>query len=722
MTRRRCRAFAASLLLPAFVSGCGDHHPGGGAPALAPGVVVAASPLLMVPGTNWSRESDRPVWRFRDTTRLHLRLLAKPAEGALPPLEIFLEPEGETLRGELSFRWDGEELALVPASAARVTVPAEKLGMGDHVLELRGKRDGRAIVTNTFDAFGWRWGEHTERLTTESFDRSRQLAAFLLFGVAGAGIEKRGGALFVGPGRGVWRLGPGGNERPSEIRIEGFNLASSPATFRARRGGHEQRTVVPPGEGGRFSLAAQGAAAEAGEERLELTVEGAEDGLFLWSRPSERPAPTPTGPPLVLVTLDTTRRDALSPYGADPEATPNLTAFAAGATVFDRAWSTAPWTLPSHASMMTGLYPSRHQAGVAEQYLGSSRPTLARLLRDAGYHTAGFAGGEICSHRFGLSQGFDHYRDPETFETRGDRLTAAVEAHLETAPGKQLFLFVNYFDPHATYQAPAEVAARFGAERLRPALAAHPLWQAFGDGSSEAWRKIIDGEAPPTPEVEAWLRAAYQAEVAFMDAALGRLFSRLQALGLYDEALIVVVADHGELLGEHGGLFSHAGRLDPELTEIPLLVKWPHQRAGHRSSALVSQVDLFATLLQAAKVPVPENDGQPLSPTPPAEAESRRVLFLEEHESRVHPLPARLKIAPNVYGVQRPNERQIVWKGGGECGLLEALRWRRTPCAADPGAVLSRLQTLLGRPVEVGESAGQLSPEAQQALRALGYL
>ncbi len=184
--------------------------------------------------------------------------------------------------------------------------------------------------------------------------------------------------------------------------------------------------------------------------------------------------------------------------------------------------------------------------------------------------------------------------------------------------------------------------------------------------------------------------------------------------------MIILVADHGELRGEYGGLYSHAGRLDPELTEIPLIIKWPGQRKGHRVDALVSQIDLFTTVLKAAGIAAPANDGLALS-REPMPTTTARLLFLEEHESRVHPLPPRLKIAFHVYGAQRPRRRQIVWKGGGECARIVSHGWQEEPCETSSAAALERIQKTLGRPAKVTD-AGQLSQEEQEALRALGYL
>jgi arylsulfatase A-like enzyme len=153
---------------------------------------------------------------------------------------------------------------------------------------------------------------------------------------------------------------------------------------------------------------------------------------------------------------------------------------------------------------------------------------------------------------------------PDQFETKGDRLTGYVLEYLDEHTSRPLFLFVNYFDPHAAYQAPEEYQRLLDVPRHREALAEAPLWQRFDRGDIAAWGAIIDGEAKVTPEILAYARAAYLAEVAFMDHQVGRLFAALKQHGMWNDALVIVVADHGEMLGEED-YFGHAGRLDPEL-------------------------------------------------------------------------------------------------------------------------------------------------------------
>ncbi|MDY7095696.1 MAG: sulfatase, partial [Acidobacteriota bacterium] len=618
------RLWIASLWLLGLFALLGSTacSPDGGASAGPDfGKVFFEGPLIAVPDHNWSGRNEADGWLFRGSATLRYRIARQPQE----PLELFFQPTDTASGHRYRVLWDGEEV-LAPAAGdgqdLLATVPPEQLVPGDHVLEIERVYGGdRSDHENPLARLGYRLGDDEVLFDAQQIERYRYLGDFLTVGVTGVGRQKFGGLLHDGPGRGETTVHL---DAPGYLHLRGENFSTSPATFMLETAGQTHSLEVPAMSDRPLRFALDG-----GTHRLELQAQGVDEGLFLWAEITVEPrqeeprqegskgaddpvdeASEAAPPPIFLITLDTTRRDALSPYGEDPAITPVLDAFAQQATVYDRAYSVSPWTLPSHASMMTGLYPSHHGAGVSAQFLGAGTPTLASILRRRGYFTAGFSGGKLCSHRYGIGHGFHRFRNPQGFETSGDEMTADLVRFVEEHQRKQLFVFANYFDPHAMYRAPEPFEQRLRLAEHRKHLEGNPIWQRFDQGNPGAWRKIIDLEAPEaTPEVLAYMRAAYLSEVAFMDAQLGLFFDRLRGLGLYERALIVLVADHGELLGE-GGLFSHAGRLDPELTEIPLLIKWPHQSEGRRVDALASPVDLFETIRAAAGVEVPpENDG-----------------------------------------------------------------------------------------------------------------
>jgi hypothetical protein len=206
-----------------------------------------------------------------------------------------------------------------------------------------------------------------------------------------------------------------------------------------------------------------------------------------------------------------------------------------------------------------------------------------------------------------------------------------------------------------------------------------------------------------------------------MDRQLGRLFEALRKYDVYESALIILVADHGELLGE-GGFFSHCCRLDPELMEVPLVIKWPSQSRPHRVADLVSHVDLFATLLHGGGVPL--RDRLPLTEHGRAEASRVDTVVMEEHESRIHPLFGNMMIAPHLYGLQQLHTREVVWRGGASCSERTAHGWIETACLDNWQGMMNRVRDLAGVTGDrvEGSEPGVLSDDDRARLEALGYV
>ena len=280
----------------------------------------------------------------------------------------------------------------------------------------------------------------------------------------------------------------------------------------------------------------------------------------------------------LLVTLDTTRADALSLYGFPSPTTANVDALAAAGVTYDRCRAVAPITLPSHASMLTGRYPLRH--GVRANGTGRlSREavTLAERARDGGLETAAFVAAAVLDRRFGLDQGFDVYDQVERRDLEystvlasrtGAEVTDAALAWLSSRdPSRRFLLWVHYFDAHAPYTPP---------ERFLPVAGGHP----------------------------------YVAEVAAVDEQVGRLLEALRVSGELARTAVVVVGDHGEDLGEHGEP-THAVYCYDSTLRVPLVVSHPHgERAGERSNEVVSVADVGPTLAEALGLaPLPDADG-----------------------------------------------------------------------------------------------------------------
>jgi arylsulfatase A-like enzyme len=344
--------------------------------------------------------------------------------------------------------------------------------------------------------------------------------------------------------------------------------------------------------------------------------------------------PPPQGTPDVfLISLDTTRADRLSLYGYARPTSPELDAFAADALTFTEARSTAGWTLPGHASMLTGMYPSRHGAHLAGGWLpgqsidgrrnvafplAADKTTLAEALRDRGYTTGAFVANFSYLYRdFGLAQGFQRYDDApglllrvrppvvrfaqRTFDPgfclKPFRTAAEINRHalawLDQAPaGRPVFAFLNYMEPHQPWLAPPP----------------HDRWVwNLPQARSLATRDLYTHEVKAfSPEEIEFIRANYDGQVAAMDAALGQLIAGLKARGRYENALIIVTSDHGELLGEHG-FVGHMGRMLYEpLLHVPMVVKYPGaEHARGRVDTRVQILDVTPTVLAEAGAPIP---------------------------------------------------------------------------------------------------------------------
>ena len=336
-----------------------------------------------------------------------------------------------------------------------------------------------------------------------------------------------------------------------------------------------------------------------------------------------RPAPRVDAPNVLLLVLDTVRAKSLSLYGYGRPTSPRLDALAREGVRFDHARSTAPWTLPSHASMFTGRWP--HELFKSpEQKVPSGIPTLAGELANRGYATGGFvANTYYCNAGFGLGRGFDHYEDfYQVFDTSpteilrhsglgrnlialtgsegvapavgrkdADKINADFLAWLPATKGRPFFAFLNYFDAHAPYLTPERADQHFG---IRPTTAE----------DVEVIRKWEHrATATATPHELELSRDAYDDCIAYLDAAIGRLLDELGRRGALDNTLIVVTADHGEEIGEHG-LIGHGRSLYREELHVPLIVVRPKRSStgGGVVAEPVSLRDLPATVLDLVGV------------------------------------------------------------------------------------------------------------------------
>ena len=271
---------------------------------------------------------------------------------------------------------------------------------------------------------------------------------------------------------------------------------------------------------------------------------------------------SPSKPNIVLVTIDTLRADHVGRYGAPPGSTPALDALASEGLRFENAISPVPLTRPAHTSLLTGLYPPEH--GIRDNLpakLDSSIPTLATRLETAGYHTAAFVGSFLLGRGSGLEAGFDVFGDG-SIAGAGDRIGSKAERRAEEVASEALeyistarapfFLWVHFYDPHAPYDPPGAFASK-----------------------------------------------GYSGEIAYTDSQVGRLVGALRTRGLLGSTLVVVTADHGEGLGDHGE-DEHGVLVYEETLRVPLIVRGPGIAAGRVEREPVSLVDVAPFLLEAS--------------------------------------------------------------------------------------------------------------------------
>jgi len=331
--------------------------------------------------------------------------------------------------------------------------------------------------------------------------------------------------------------------------------------------------------------------------------------LEAW-RAKGRPLPGPEAPNILLVILDTVRSMSLSTYGHGVPTSPALDQLAASGTRFWNAYAPAPWTTPSHASVMTGRWP--FELGLDWKHgLDRTHPTLAQVLTEAGYATAGFtANFTNTSISSGIARGFTHYEDysPSFWNVLrataiGERITSshgvlrvlgmnmypgrkrspAVTAEflrwLDRQSGRPFFVFLNYFDAHDPYEAPPEVEARF---QVRRDLVRHNL-------GLLGW---VDWDAAQVAEQ----RRAYEAAIAYQDSQLQALFDGLRQRGKLENSLVIVTSDHGEEFFEHGLMFHGLSLYRPAL-QVPLILTGRGIPAGMTVGVPASTRSIARTVL-----------------------------------------------------------------------------------------------------------------------------
>jgi len=394
---------------------------------------------------------------------------------------------------------------------------------------------------------------------------------------------------------------------------------------------------------------------------------------------------------VLLITIDTLRADHLGCYGADKAETFSIDRLASDGVLFEHAETSAPVTLPAHASILTGTYPAYHGVRNNGTYrLGPRAHTLAEVLHTYSYHTGAVVSGYPLVTRFGLSQGFDSYDDrlpAEKLRQLGFRERKAEEvarsglSWIAENSGQRFFLWLHFFDPHAPY-------------------------------------------VPPSPYAEHFSRSPYDGEIAYVDRQVGRVLEELRRRDLSEKTLVILVSDHGEGLGDHGEA-THGVFLYESTLRVPMILSLPGVLpGGKRVATPVRTIDLMPTVLRLVDLPEPEDlQGTsllPLTTRRPAD------LLLKSLSESILPREnygwselASVRIGDWKYVLAPREELYDLRTDPGERRNLAGTR------EAELGRFREEVHRLMADAAPVGSAIAyrqELDETARERLRSLGYI
>lgn len=425
----------------------------------------------------------------------------------------------------------------------------------------------------------------------------------------------------------------------------------------------------------------------------------------------------------VLIVVDTLRADHLGIYGYRRPTSPRLDQWARQGMVFEHAFSTSPWTLPTFGSLFTGRLPSRHLAGRFDREdphrapmkksfrrLETSLPTLAEEMKRHGLATGAVISNAFLGPRFGVARGFDSYDFHSSHQRNSRRADIAVDLALDwldRQAGKPFFFTLHLFDPHLGYEPPAPFRGRFSADvpetgkpRVTDLMEIRPLVRS-GEGVD------ID-----------YLEALYDEELLFVDSQLGRFLDELERRAILDRAVVVLTSDHGEEFLDHQD-FEHGHSVYNEVLRVPLILWGPGVEPG-RSDAPASLLDLFPTLLEAVGAEGPaDSPGRSLLPVLAGEDPSSLRLLIAE--STLYGPEQRAAVRWPYKLTQMPWSDQVaLFDLSADFAETRDLAAERPEMARLLKAALETVLDDLEDGVP-GEEA-ELDPQTLESLRSLGYI
>ena len=482
-------------------------------------------------------------------------------------------------------------------------------------------------------------------------------------------------------------------------------------------------------------------------------------------------------PNIVLIVLDTLRQDHLACYGYRRETAPTIEGIAEEGVIFENAYTTAPWTLPGHASLFTGMYTSTHETDNGSIRLSAEKRTLAEILFENGYRTAGFSANPWISSISGLEQGFERFEYLGTQTTHAFFLNLAKERARALITGSShqdlgantvnthllrwvekvrhgdapFFVFANFMEVHAPYgtvpepyfstflehSLPRNIGRKWAREKslfmCRHCEGALEDFEAEPTGSPEC----VDGRWRLPPARLAATNALYDAGILYVDYQIGRIYRALERAGILDETILIITSDHGESLGE-GGTMGHGVLLHERVLKIPLVMRYPRIfPPGLRVSEATSLIDVLPTIEDMLGLPrSPLSDAVSLVPGGELAARPERVLAEyfppEEHVWKAigKALGCDYSYAGRVRASLGKGSLKYVWSSSGENELYNL--------EADPSEEENLIGGLPGeaqmldaelhewranlRPEHSSAETYEIDPATQEALKSLGYI
>jgi len=493
--------------------------------------------------------------------------------------------------------------------------------------------------------------------------------------------------------------------------------APGKAGFRVLAGGRSFAFSVGPDEGWkRFSVPL---GRGAGKIKIECGLAG--EGAFIANpRFARRDTKRDESRVVAFILIDALRADALGAYGAKQSPSRNIDRLAREGAIFERAYTSSPFTLTSVATIFTGLHPWQHRVLFAKDaglVMDNSLPSLVSRFRESGYFTAAFSGTYFLMSRNGYAKGFDHFDEvcaPSFFSQSADCLNRRIISWLENRRERgPLFLYVHYVDTHAPYRPPEEYRLPRIEHLPVPGHQDVELGQIEQFGKNRRWWQFF--RRPSQQDIE-YLKALYRGEVAYVDGKVGELAARLKDYSGGFE-LILLTADHGEAFYEHGEM-DHVAELHDPVMRVPFILSGRNVPSGVSVKTQARTLDMIPTLLDLSGIALPESaagrslvpamKGQSMDPAPAAAM----------HYIRGKPEYTLVFWPWKLF--RRPEDRQAeLYRLDLDPGEKEDLSGRGKPQLEE---MLRVLDAMLEKGAEYKAAPGEADPEMIKRLRTIGYV